>query len=177
MNPESANFTYSMIQLVSGVIGIGTGSWLLTWLMRDYQEYYDKDIIDEEMLENYRVRKGLGLSCFCSIGVLLSVLIATLSDHLNTFLFFLGLGCLFGAMFIAPSITAMLFCVPKHLKSQTTAISGVFICLLGNFLAPVVIGSMFNAFGYYWGMILNASWCIWSVLYFFLAWNTAVRSI
>ncbi|OMJ83606.1 hypothetical protein SteCoe_15392 [Stentor coeruleus] len=173
MESESANFIYSMLQLVSGLFGIGAGSLLLTWLMSEYQEQYDKNIIDEEVLENYRVRKGLELSCFCSIGVLLSVSIATISDNLNIFLIFLGFGCFFGAMFVTPSITAMLFCVPKHLKSQTTAISGVLICLLGNFLAPVVIGSFFNSFGYYWGMILNSSWCVWSVLYFFLAWNTA----
>lgn len=163
-----------MIQLSTGVVGIGLGSFILTKFLSKHQMALKTGKINEERFENYRVSRATSYCIFTITGATIAGVIGSLSANLYIFLILLGVSFLLISMSIAPAICGMLFSVPQHLKGQTNAVAGIITCVLGNFLAPVIIGWLFSFFDYYWGMVVNSAWAFWSILCTVFAWNVAV---
>lgn len=174
IDPSVGNIAFALIQLVTGVVGIGLGPVILNAMLKKLAGDLEQKIIDEGRFDNFRVSKATFLCLLLSIGIFTFGMLGALS---NSFVFFLaGLSlCLFSTSLASgPATIALLFAVPKNLKGQSGALACIFSCVLGNFLAPFAIGFFFDWAGYYWGMVFNASWSFLGLVSIFLAFNVGV---
>lgn len=99
---------------------------------------------------------------------------AALSGYLYVFMVLFTLAEYFMFLCITPIAMIILSCVPKHLRGMANALNTFINSAMGPALAPIIVGILFDAFGLYIGMAINAAWLIWSVLFWLLAWNSAV---
>jgi hypothetical protein len=67
--------------------------------------------------------------------------------------------------------------VSEDLRPQATACSLFFLHLLGDFPSPFVIGYINDKLNLYWGTIIAASWSVFGLLFWGIAFNISVLYI
>lgn len=167
--------------MLCGIIGTRLGSYILSKIMKKYEEMKKNDQISNEKLECYRVEKSSSIMLIAiSIGLLCVVLGLFFSSFMskpgNFIVFFIGLvfGEFLFAMTIAPTAMAIMMSVPIHLRGHANSMSIFIMHALGGLPSHSVIGAWFDAFGKYISMLLTLLWLIISVVFWGIAWNASV---
>ncbi|OMJ79082.1 hypothetical protein SteCoe_20989 [Stentor coeruleus] len=179
-----ATYSLGANTMLCGIIGTRLGSYILSRIMKKYEDMKKNDQISNEKLECYRVEKSSWImltSIF--IGLIITVLGLLFSSFLskpgNFIVFFIGLvfGEFLFAITIAPTAIAIMMSVPIHLRGHANSISMFFMHSLGGLPSHSIIGAWFDNFGEYVGILLTFLWLIISVVFWGIAWNASVIDI
>jgi len=156
---------------VAGVLGTLVGGILLDFFtMRAGQA--------GDVHPGLRCAIGCQLSCafaICSVPLAFAVAAAR-----HAAVFFTALGFTMAAMFamIAPSVIAMMECVPGNLRGLAMALNALGIHLLGDLISPVLVGQIADATGSLrQGVWLLSGWTVLGVLFNVIACIPAAQKI
>lgn len=177
VSSSKANIVLAVILIIDGVLGNVCGSMLLNRHIRKIEETCKIKNFSDEIIENNRIQAACKLiSRLAGIG-LVFLCTGSLLGNLYAFLGFLAAGQFFLFLCFSPCSIIVMGCFPRHLRGQANAFFSLIANGLGALWAPIGLGGLFNEFGYYWGMVLNSAWPIWSVVLWTIAWNLSVTYI
>ena len=156
--PSNKTSVYiGFITFITGIIGTYYGSHLMNRKMHSHITDFNEDKITFSALENYRTEYACRLIHRLILIALIAGLVATTSGQIYVFFPLFGVSEFFLFLCISPSAITVMSCVPKHLRGVANGMSSMIMNILGSATAPILIGFIIDAFGFYLGMVFNSA--------------------